>query len=172
MPHIGFGFSYLLAAYCCMTQAYPAVHRLTFSHPKFAFRRCLSSEYSTSYITRPSPSQGQAAYFHILATGVRSVKAVQITALRCPALPFYSILAFRKSLQPVNPPLNISSHSSAARMGSNHDGTVSLIHDVTIPYTDDLEDYHFPITRLKQSLEDPTKTPLVLVACGSFSPYV
>jgi len=30
--------------------------------------------------------------------------------------------------------------------------------------------YQFPESKLKKTLEDPTKTPLVLVACGSFSP--
>lgn len=32
-----------------------------------------------------------------------------------------------------------------------------------------IENYHFPSHRLL-SLTDPTKTPIVLVACGSFSP--
>ncbi|KAF0357401.1 nicotinate nicotinamide nucleotide adenylyltransferase [Gigaspora margarita] len=33
-----------------------------------------------------------------------------------------------------------------------------------------LEDYFFPTHRLKSRLEDNTKEPLVIVACGSFSP--
>ncbi|KAK6197879.1 NAD(+) salvage pathway [Scheffersomyces amazonensis] len=33
-----------------------------------------------------------------------------------------------------------------------------------------LEDYHFPTHRLATSLSDDTKYPLVIVACGSFSP--
>lgn len=37
--------------------------------------------------------------------------------------------------------------------------------DVTIP-----KEYVFPQDKLKRKLDDPTKTPLVLVACGSFSP--
>lgn len=32
------------------------------------------------------------------------------------------------------------------------------------------EDYTFPEYRLKRKLDDPEKTPLLLVACGSFSP--
>lgn len=32
------------------------------------------------------------------------------------------------------------------------------------------EDYTFPEFRLKRVMEDPEKTPLLLVACGSFSP--
>ena len=32
------------------------------------------------------------------------------------------------------------------------------------------EDYHFPEYRLKRKLVDREKTPLLLVACGSFSP--
>ena len=32
------------------------------------------------------------------------------------------------------------------------------------------EDYYFPSHRLVRVLSDPSKTPLVLVACGSFSP--
>ncbi|MCJ1400584.1 hypothetical protein MMC11_003790 [Xylographa trunciseda] len=34
----------------------------------------------------------------------------------------------------------------------------------------DLSSYAFPDHRLRRNLEDPSKTPLVLVACGSFSP--
>lgn len=34
--------------------------------------------------------------------------------------------------------------------------------------TPGLEDYQFPVDRLKGVLEDSAKTPLVLVACGSF----
>ena len=30
--------------------------------------------------------------------------------------------------------------------------------------------YSFPRSRLKQSMDDSSKTPLLLVACGSFSP--
>lgn len=32
------------------------------------------------------------------------------------------------------------------------------------------EDYAFPELRLKRTMNDPEKTPLLLVACGSFSP--
>ncbi|RJE18095.1 nicotinamide mononucleotide [Aspergillus sclerotialis] len=32
------------------------------------------------------------------------------------------------------------------------------------------EDYTFPELRLKRTMDDPEKTPLLLVACGSFSP--
>lgn len=33
-----------------------------------------------------------------------------------------------------------------------------------------MEDYVFPELRLKRKMNDPEKTPLLLVACGSFSP--
>lgn len=33
-----------------------------------------------------------------------------------------------------------------------------------------MEDYTFPEYRLKRTMSDPEKTPLLLVACGSFSP--
>lgn len=33
-----------------------------------------------------------------------------------------------------------------------------------------MDDYKFPENRLKRKLDDPSKTPLLLVACGSFSP--
>jgi nicotinamide mononucleotide adenylyltransferase len=33
-----------------------------------------------------------------------------------------------------------------------------------------METYTFPSHRLSRTLTDPAKTPLVLVACGSFSP--
>ncbi|RPB11217.1 Nucleotidylyl transferase [Morchella conica CCBAS932] len=38
------------------------------------------------------------------------------------------------------------------------------------PVPASLETYAFPSSRLQRTLSDPTKTPLVLVACGSFSP--
>ena len=34
----------------------------------------------------------------------------------------------------------------------------------------ELQDYAFPELRLKRKMDDPEKTPLLLVACGSFSP--
>ena len=34
----------------------------------------------------------------------------------------------------------------------------------------DMDAYNFPDYRLKKTMDDPTKTPLLLVACGSFSP--
>lgn len=33
-----------------------------------------------------------------------------------------------------------------------------------------MDDYAFPELRLKRTMDDPEKTPLLLVACGSFSP--
>jgi nicotinamide mononucleotide adenylyltransferase len=33
-----------------------------------------------------------------------------------------------------------------------------------------MDEYAFPSHRLSRTLADPSKTPLVLVACGSFSP--
>lgn len=38
------------------------------------------------------------------------------------------------------------------------------------PETMSLDNYTFPAERLKRTLSDPTKQPLVLVSCGSFSP--
>lgn len=37
-------------------------------------------------------------------------------------------------------------------------------------HTMSLDNYTFPTDRLKMTLSDPSKTPLVLVSCGSFSP--
>ena len=34
----------------------------------------------------------------------------------------------------------------------------------------EIQDYAFPELRLKRKMDDPEKTPLLLVACGSFSP--
>lgn len=34
----------------------------------------------------------------------------------------------------------------------------------------DMSNYEFPHYRLKRVMTDPSKTPLLLVACGSFSP--
>ena len=33
-----------------------------------------------------------------------------------------------------------------------------------------MDAYNFPDGRLRKKMEDPSKTPLLLVACGSFSP--
>ncbi|KIV92216.1 nicotinate (nicotinamide) nucleotide adenylyltransferase [Exophiala mesophila] len=35
---------------------------------------------------------------------------------------------------------------------------------------DTMDEYRFPDNRLKKKMDDPSKTPLLLVACGSFSP--
>lgn len=42
--------------------------------------------------------------------------------------------------------------------------------DELVPARGSLETYEFPTHRLKQVMDDPSKTPLVLVAAGSFSP--
>ena len=47
-------------------------------------------------------------------------------------------------------------HSPASQLNGHSDG--------------DLSSYTFPDSRLRQQLRDSSKTPLVLVACGSFSP--
>lgn len=39
-----------------------------------------------------------------------------------------------------------------------------------LPFAGTLDTYSFPENRLKKGLNDPEKTPLLLVACGSFSP--
>jgi len=58
-------------------------------------------------------------------------------------------------------------------MEATQDRVIPLSNDyVAAPLPNNLEDYQFPANRLKRSFEDPAKTPLVLVACGSFSPYV
>ena len=36
--------------------------------------------------------------------------------------------------------------------------------------SEDLANYRFPDSRLKRIMDDSSKTPLLLVACGSFSP--
>jgi nicotinamide mononucleotide adenylyltransferase len=35
---------------------------------------------------------------------------------------------------------------------------------------DEMDAYAFPDARLKKKMADPSKTPILLVACGSFSP--
>jgi nicotinamide mononucleotide adenylyltransferase len=39
-----------------------------------------------------------------------------------------------------------------------------------LPFTGTLDTYSFPENRLKGEMNDPERTPLLLVACGSFSP--
>lgn len=65
--------------------------------------------------------------------------------------------------------LRPDSHSSAAMAttGEKSDD----VHQVppSLPPAP-MEDYAFPEQRLKKVMDDPEKTPLLLVACGSFSP--
>ena len=42
--------------------------------------------------------------------------------------------------------------------------------EIATPAASNSESYVFPEHRLKQVMDDATKTPLLLVACGSFSP--
>lgn len=54
---------------------------------------------------------------------------------------------------------------------SNGDERDALIDaGLDTPETMSLDTYTFPGERLKKALSDPSKTPLVLVSCGSFSP--
>ncbi|KAL8693845.1 MAG: hypothetical protein Q9218_001401 [Villophora microphyllina] len=47
---------------------------------------------------------------------------------------------------------------------------VQVLEQLPQPLEDDLQGYSFPRDRLRLSMSDPSKTPLLLVACGSFSP--
>ncbi|KAL8632661.1 hypothetical protein Q9189_001665 [Teloschistes chrysophthalmus] len=56
---------------------------------------------------------------------------------------------------------------------SNPSGPASAIQtpeQLPHPLHGGLQDYSFPRGRLRQSMQDPSKLPLLLVACGSFSP--
>ncbi|KAF2870402.1 hypothetical protein BDV95DRAFT_546570, partial [Massariosphaeria phaeospora] len=55
-------------------------------------------------------------------------------------------------------------------MGSPNDGQPTLDTGLGTAATMTLDNYAFPKDRLKTALSDATKTPLVLVSCGSFSP--
>ncbi|KAK8045304.1 nicotinamide/nicotinic acid mononucleotide adenylyltransferase [Apiospora rasikravindrae] len=56
-------------------------------------------------------------------------------------------------------------------MASDHTTTSSSADSPSSPTTTmSLENYHFPTSRLQTGHIEPGKTPLVLVACGSFSP--
>lgn len=52
--------------------------------------------------------------------------------------------------------------------GGDPDHTLDGVDGVPSPVN--LDTYEFPTHRLKTVMEDPSKTPLLLVACGSFSP--
>ena len=47
---------------------------------------------------------------------------------------------------------------------------MSSVTSFSTPAVHTMDEYVFPSHRLSRSLTDPSKTPLVLVACGSFSP--
>lgn len=53
---------------------------------------------------------------------------------------------------------------------NSNDRDAVLDDSVGSPAQTDLASYTFPTQRLKKVMEDPEKTPLLLVACGSFSP--
>ncbi|PSN75200.1 nicotinamide mononucleotide adenylyltransferase 1 [Corynespora cassiicola Philippines] len=55
-------------------------------------------------------------------------------------------------------------------MSESNSGQVVLPAGLETAETLSLDTYSFPTERLKTTLADPTKTPLVLVSCGSFSP--
>ncbi|KAL8660103.1 MAG: hypothetical protein Q9226_000095 [Calogaya cf. arnoldii] len=59
-----------------------------------------------------------------------------------------------------------------APLQSNSNGQASAIQtsERTPNQPNDPNSYSFPRSRLKQSMDDSSKTPLLLVACGSFSP--
>lgn len=53
---------------------------------------------------------------------------------------------------------------------SNHKLNMTSTPDPQVIPTQTLDNYTFPTDRLRLTQNDPAKTPLVLVACGSFSP--
>ena len=57
--------------------------------------------------------------------------------------------------------------------GLNHTGPTQMNgHAVSLADNsmDELSSYIFPVSKLSTFMQDPSKTPLLLVACGSFSP--
>ena len=52
---------------------------------------------------------------------------------------------------------------------NDYSATVNGV-DASTPAVVDPASYSFPDSRLKKVMDDPSKTPLLLVACGSFSP--
>lgn len=52
----------------------------------------------------------------------------------------------------------------------NSQAAFDKVEKETTNTTMSFDDYKFPDDRLKTKMDDPTKTPLLLVACGSFSP--
>lgn len=155
-----------VAAYRYMTQTSPLVHRFHFRHhifEKVVPKRWLSSETSSIHIRLSKLRCERISFLHSLPPRALPARTrSSLLALHPPASPVCPDLAFEQY-----------SHFSSFKMESTQDGAIPLSNDyVTAPLPNDFEDYHFPINRLKRSLEDPSKTPLVLVACGSFSPYV
>lgn len=69
-------------------------------------------------------------------------------------------------------PLNatISSTTSTTPPNTRKMSPVTPATGPSTPATQTEKDYQFPSHRLARTLTDPSKTPLVLVACGSFSP--
>lgn len=70
----------------------------------------------------------------------------------------------------------VDSTTSFSRLGpkKTHHFPVSQRRSTTLQAitgdSDTMDEYHFPEARLKKKMDDPSKTPLLLVACGSFSP--
>jgi nicotinamide mononucleotide adenylyltransferase len=58
----------------------------------------------------------------------------------------------------------------AAMRASQADDGIHQPTPALVPFARTLNDYYFPEHRLKPVMDDPSKTPLLLVACGSFSP--
>jgi hypothetical protein len=92
------------------------------------------------------------------------------------------LVAYAQSSQPFLPlndysPTSLPTSSSASAMDGHlttapkQNGISHLPGSQSNGHSDgDLSSYSFPDHRLRRKLEDPSKTPLVLVSCGSFSP--
>jgi hypothetical protein len=85
-----------------------------------------------------------------------------------PARAVLSAFAPPNRLRSSSPTHRDASHDQKRRFSAAQHRHTKL--QAVLGEADDMDAYNFPEARLKKKLDDPSKTPLLLVACGSFSP--
>lgn len=69
-----------------------------------------------------------------------------------------------------NPTTNGTTTTTTTNGAAAHDDTAAAAAGPRAPIITTMSPYTFPVDKLRQRLTRPGKTPLVLVACGSYSP--
>lgn len=106
----------------------------------------------------------KSSAIHLVRIPIRPFLTIRLPAISTSTKRRHLVKARRAFNNPPPTEYSWSSNSNNIRAETTAEGTGPSIPAVK------MDTYNFPEYRLKKKMDDPSKTPLLLVACGSFSP--